>query len=166
MADYTSHNSHVFENMLTQYAENTLATRIEATLKRVAEKMVGIIDNSFKMPSGTDTFPVFTANLHDATGVGVYINGSVASFIPTKRATTMQTHKGVEVDGNSLLSTALSEASTTYSKGIWIVLFSAVPYAYKVDTQGSPIHRGVGFFEDLEDRLLKDVIKNLKPKKL
>lgn len=166
MADYTSHNSHVFRNMLSRYAENTLATRIGTALRGVAQKMVGIIDASFKSPNGTDMFPIFTANLHDATGVGVYVNGSVTSFIPTKRATITQHHEGKRgIDGNSLLSTALSEASTTYSKGVWIVLFSAVPYAYKVDTEGSPKQRGIGFFENLEDKLLNDVIKNLKPKK-
>lgn len=164
MADNTSHNSHVFKNMLSQYAENTLATRIGTALKRVAEKMVGIIDYSFTTPAGTEMFPVFTSNLHDATGVGVYINGSVSSFIPTKRATEPQYYKGEsDIIGNSRLSAALSVASTTYSKGVWIVLFSAVPYAYKVDTHGSPLGRGVGFFEELEKVLLNDVIKNLKP---
>lgn len=171
MADYTSHNSHVFKDMLSQYAENTLATRIGTALKRVAEKMVETIEGAFEPFSyeggGTDLFPVWEGQLHDATGVGVYVNGRLSSYIPTSRGRFAQKHKDDDnIIGTERLQTALNSATTTYSKGIWIVLFSAVPYAYEVDTEGSPWGRGIGFFEDMEKRLLNDVIKNLKPKKL
>lgn len=167
MADNTSHNSHVFKNMLSQYAENTLATRIGTALKRVAEKMVETIEGAFEPffyeGGGTDLFPVWEGQLHDATGVGVYVNGRLSSYIPTSRGRFAQRHNDDYIIGTERLQTALNSATTTYSKGIWIVLFSAVPYAYKVDTEGSPWGRGIGFFENLENRLLNDVFVNLKP---
>ena len=164
MSDYTAHNSKVFKVGLSDYAERVIKAKLVAMLKSVAQTLVGVIDGSFVMPDGTTQFPVDTANLHDATGVGVYADGTIQHFIPTSRATKAQSDGGVKgIFGSPLLQAAISNGATQFSKGIWIVLFSTVPYAYKINTQGSKIGRGAGFFEALKQTLLDDVISGLQP---
>lgn len=164
MADYTAHNAQVFMAGLKNFTEAQIKPEIVAMLTQVAQMLVGVIDGSFVMPDGTTQFPVDTANLHDATGVGVYSDGRVQHFIPTKRAVKPQSDGSAKgIDGNALLQSAIAAGATQFAKGIWIVLFSTVPYAYKITTQGSPKGRGAGFFEALKQNLLNDVIANLKP---
>lgn len=164
MSGYAAHNSKVFKVGLNDYAERVIKAQLVAMLKSVAQTLVGVIDGSFVMPDGTTQFPVDTANLHDATGVGVYADGTIQHFIPTARATKAQSHGGVKgIFGSTLLQAAISNGETQFSKGIWIVLFSSVPYAYKINTQGSKIGRGAGFFEALKQTLLNDVISGLQP---
>lgn len=164
MSSYAAHNSKVFKAGLNDYAERVIKAKLVAMLKSVAQTLVGVIDGSFVMPDGTTQFPVDTANLHDATGVGVYADGTIQYFIPTARATKAQSDGGVKgIFGSPLLQTAISNGATQFSKGIWIVLFSTVPYAYKINTQGSKIGRGAGFFEALKQTLLNDVISGLQP---
>lgn len=164
MSNYTAHNSKAFKDGLNDYAERVIKVKLVAMLKSVAQTLVDIIDGSFVMPDGNEQFPVYSANLRDATGVGVYSDGAVQYFVPTAQAVIAQSDKGVHgIYGSSLLRAAISNGATQFSKGIWIVLFSTVPYAYKVNTQGSPWGRGVGFFEALKQNLLNDVISGLQP---
>lgn len=164
MSDYTAHNSKVFKIGVEQYKERVIKAKLVAMCKSVAQTLVAVIDGSFVMPDGTTQFPVLTANLHDATGVGVYCDGTIQHFIPTAKATKAQSDGATKgIFGSALLQSAISSGATQFTKGIWIVLFSTVPYAYKITTQGSKRGRGVGFFEALKQSLLNDVIANLKP---
>lgn len=164
MSSHSAHNQRVFKVGLKNFTEAQVKPMLVAMLTQVAQQIVGLIDGSFAMPDGTAQFPVDTANLRDATGVGVYVDSRVQSFIPTKMATKTQSHGGAKgIDGHALLQTAIQAGATQFAKGIWIVLFSTVPYAYKITTQGSKIGRGAGFFEALRQSLLNDVITNLKP---
>lgn len=173
MADYTAHNSKVFKARLKNFTEREIKTPLVAMLREVAQGIVNAIDEAFgsfnppKVPfAGNSQFPVWYGQLHDATGVGVYVNGALSQFLPTKKALDSQTqsHNGVTgIIGSESLRLALSEASATFSKGIWIVLFSAVPYAYKVNEQGSPWGRGVGFFGRIKSLLIDDVFSGLRP---
>lgn len=167
MSGYTAHNSKVFALGLKQFTEQQVNPKLLAMCKSAAQTIVGVIDGGFAMPDGTQQFPVWSANLHDATGVGVYCDGVLSSFIPTARATAAQTDGGTKgIFGSTLLQSAITNASTQFGKGIWIVLFSSVPYAYKINTQGSKRGRGVGFFEALKQTLLNDVIAGLQPIRL
>lgn len=164
MADYTAHNRMVFKVALRDYSERVIKGRLVAMLRKVAVKLVGIIDGNFVMPTGTTQFPVDTANLHDATGVGVYADGRLEAFVPTQRATEAQSDGGTKgIFGSERLQAALASASGEFAKGIWIVLFSTVPYAAKINVTGSRIGRGVGFFDALGDDLLNEVVTNLRP---
>lgn len=160
MSSYAAHNSKVFKVGVEQYTERVIKAKLVAMLKSVAQALVGVIDGSFVMPKGSAQFPVDTANLHDATGVGVYVDGAIQHFIPTARAIKAQS-KGIL--GSTLLQSAISNGATQFSKGIWIVLFSSVPYASLINTKGSKIGRGVDFFEKLKQNLLNDVISGLQP---
>lgn len=164
MSKYTAHNCRVFKRNLEQNVESVIKAPLAAMLKNVAQTLVGVIDGSFVLPKGTTQFPVDTANLHDATGVGVYVDGVIQYFIPTARAGMAQSDNGANgILGTTLLQIAISNGATRFSKGLWIVLFSSVPYAYKINTQGSPWGRGVGFFESLRQTLFNDVISGLQP---
>lgn len=164
MTSNITHNKAVIKIGIEQYMESVVKAKLAAMLKSVAQTLVGVIDGSFVMPKGTTQFPVDTANLHDATGVGVYVDGAIRHFIPTARATKAQSHDGVKgIFGSPLLQSAISNGATQFSNGVWIVLFSAVPYAYKINTQGSKIGRGANFFEALKQNLLNDIISGLQP---
>jgi len=164
---YAYSNSKVIQLGIDDFVRNNIRPQILAALKVVAQRMVQYIDNGFVMPDGTAQFPVDTANLHDATGVGVFDNGVLSSYVPTKRA-TRKAHTGLGspksgIDGSMLLQTALRDAAGTYSEGLWIVVFSTVPYAYYIETMGSKIGRGAGYFRNLENTLLNEVLTGLAP---
>ena len=164
MSRHTAHNSKVFKVGLKDYSERVITAKLEAMLRGVAEKLVVYIDGGFTPPSGTMQFPVDTGNLHDATGVGVYIDGRLSSYIPTAIAVEQQTNRGeVGIDGSINLRLALQAATSQFAKGIWIVLFSTVSYAYKINTQGSSRGRGVGFFDSLGEMLFQNVVTGLQP---
>lgn len=162
--NYIEHNKATFKVKVDRYTQSTVKARLVNMLKNIAMTLVSFIDNGFALPSGTSKFPVDTANLHDATGVGVYSDGAVMHFIPTARATKPQRFgKDRNIYGSPLLSDAIAYGATKFSKGIWIVLFSSVPYAYLIDLKGSKANRGKDFFAELERTLLNEVIANLKP---
>lgn len=165
MADYTAHNSKVFKVGLKEFAEREIKAKLETVLRGIAKQITDFIDGNFA--KGNESFPLWTANLHDATGVGVYVDGRLSSFIPTKKATSPQEYEGITgIVGSEYLQNALNEATTTFASGIWFVLFSAVPYAYHINTQGSPKERGLRFFDLLSadvETLIKEALANLKP---
>lgn len=168
MNDYTEHNIKVMKVALRDHAERVVKTRLLTMLRTVAAEMVKAIDEGFVMPDGSVQFPVWTANLHDATGVGVYADGTINYFVPTARAVKGQKSgydRGLNgLPGSSLLHAAITEAGGgQFRSGIWIVIFSTVPYAYRINTDGSRRGRGAGFFEVLKSRLINDVIAGLKP---
>lgn len=164
MVDYTAHNSKVFKAGIKCFAESRISPKLEAMLRNVAEQLVAFIDGGFTPPAGTRQFPVYTGNLHDATGVGVYVNGWLSSYIPTAIAVEQQTDRAqVAIDGSINLRNALRGATAQFATGIWIVLFSTVPYAYKINTEGSKWERGAGFFDELGKTLLQNVITGLQP---
>lgn len=172
MSQYDAHNRSVFSDGLNRFVELQIKPKLLTMCKNVAQTIVDAIDSNFTLPEGSDEFPVFTGNLHDATGVGVYCDGVLSSFIPTAIASEAQTEftataldavNSTEFFGSELLQQALSEAATRFESGVWIVLFSTVPYAYRVNTQGSPIGRGAGFFDALQETLLTDVLAGLQP---
>lgn len=164
MSNNSSRNSKAFKSALQDYSDRVIKAHLVDMLKRVAEQFVGVIDGSFEMPEGNNQYPVDTSNLHDATGVGIYVDGAVQCFMPTQRAQIAQyTEDETDIWGSALLEKALHNCVSQFSSGIWLVLFSTVPYAAKVDSFGSPKQRGQGFFEALEQNLLNDVMASLKP---
>lgn len=155
MSDYRSHNRRIFEKGLRQFATQQVGTTLLDVCKSVARELVGYIEGSFVFPNGDICYPVDTGNLHDATGIGVYYNGMLSSFLPTKKATEPQSYKWeYPIIGSEFLRSALEKATSQFSKGLWIVLFSTVPYALEVEQSGSPAKRGIGFFGDLSDELV------------
>jgi hypothetical protein len=151
-------NQDVVERGMQMFLRQNVKPAIISKLTEVANEMVQYIDSG--------VIPEWTANLHDATGVAVYTDGRIASYIPTKRATTNQRYgtqgfNWTNIDGTLFLTNAISEAASMFSSGIWIVVFSAVPYAYRVNEVGSPRHRGQYFFEYTKDELTTKILSKL-----
>lgn len=143
------------------FAKGVIQPQLLQVLVQKAQMIVSAID------SGT-LIPEYTSNLHDATGIGIYANGSIAQFIPTKKATRMAKSgfDGVnhyQIDGSEFLKQAISEASGRFSKGIWFVIFSAVPYAFHINQNGSPLGRGQGFFKEIANMSLDEILSGLRP---
>lgn len=158
---YQAQNLQKLMNGLKVYVKDTIKPMLKNVLTQKAQQIVSYIDNGANIPE-------YLSHLHDATGVGVYVDGMISSFIPTKRATKLG-KSGVDgvnhyqIDGNSFLQQAIAEASSRFNSGIWFVIFSAVPYAYHINAFGSPIGRGQNFFKNVVDTSVSEILSGLRP---
>lgn len=153
------HNIEVIKKKCRYYLDTDKKKALVKMLTNVAERIVAYIDDGARIPE-------HTGNLGDATGVGVYVDGALSSYVPTKRATKKQKsgfHYTNEygIDGSEYLTRAIADAAGDFSKGIWIVLFSAVPYAYflnKPELVGNLQGRVEGnFFGEIADALVEEI---------
>ena len=163
MKNYASHNKMVFKSTLEDAKYRISRPLLTAKLRKIAVDMVDEIDGN--LWNNDDTFPIWTSNLHDSTGIAVYDYGAITSFIPPQYAERAQSYgyNGYIKDiwGSQYLKDFINESAGRFSKGIWIVLFSAVPYAGLVNAYGSPWERGEDFFG-----LLKEMFANIVYNKL
>lgn len=158
---YQKQNLNRLMSGIRVYVKNTLQPDLVRVLTSKAQSVVSAIDSGSMIPE-------YTSNLHDATGIGVYVNGQIMSFLPTKKAQKMTTsgfdgvnHYGI--NGSEFLKQAISEASGKFAKGIWFVIFSATPYAYHINAHGSPRGRGKDFFKQVTDLTLNEILSGLGP---
>lgn len=134
--DWTAHNNRVFEKILQQKADN-IEARIEKVFRQVAEDVIVFIE-------GANEIPIYTGNLADSTGLGIYRNGVLTSYLPTKKAVEPQTFGyNQNVWGADELQRALNVSATEFATGIWLVLFSAVPYALFIEDKYNYFEDGV-----------------------
>lgn len=170
MKNYAAHNMAVFRRGIRAYVRD-IGDELMEKLAVIAQNMVDMIDGNFEPIDwgGNDDFPAWTANMHDATGVGVYRSGTLTKYMPTKHARYRQ-NDGItntrNIDGFEELQEALQDGVTEFGTGIWIVLFSAVPYAYRINEEGSPLGSGVGFFDKTAEGMLNEVLNGLAPLKV
>lgn len=165
MANHTAHNRAIMRQGLTDYTKRKIQLTLVNNLRRIAQRIVGVIDGSFSPDSAQ--FPVYSGNLHDATGVAVYVDGMVSSFIPVQRASEPQEYGYEFFFGNEELRKAIALTASKCYSDVWIVLFSSVPYASRINDIGSPKSRGVNYFGVLEGEMfnavLYDIIMGLRP---
>ena len=151
-AGWMKSNQKLIERRIDEVGNNSLA-RLLNVLYKVAQDVMEYIDSQ-------KVIPIYTGNLKDATGIGVYSNGVLEKYVPSQIATRPQSsgfhHRNVyDIWGHQYLSDALEAASKEdYSKGIWIVLFSAVPYAFYIEDRDA-------FFSDIKDVMLNAIISEL-----
>lgn len=156
---YQSQNLNVLKEGMKMFVKNVAQPQLVSILRQKAQEVVQLIDS--------ELIPEYTANLHDATGCAVYADGAISAFIPTKRA-QKQGKSGFDgvnhygIYGSAFLQQAISEASTRFAKGVWFVVFSAVPYAYHIDTHGSPLGRGQDFFKTIRGTAVNDILAGLR----
>lgn len=153
---WVAHNNKVFKKAIDEH-KKLLELRIKAILVALANDVVDYIEEF----GSIEGMPYYTANLADGTGVGVYMNGQLMAYKPKPNATEPQDYRGIEnIWGAEYLHDALFAAETTFSKGIWVVLFSTVPYAVLVDSFGTTTEEGdistpAGYFsEKLKEEML------------
>ena len=163
----TEHNLKVFKMGCKNFLIVKKKKQLVTILTDLARKLVSYIESDARIPE-------YSSNLRDATGVGVYVDGALMSYVPTKRATKKQKsgfHYRNEygIDGSAYLTQAILDASTRFTKGIWIVLFSAVPYAYflnKPELVGNLQGKVEGnFFGEITDQMLSEIAVGLVPLK-
>ena len=151
-AGWMKSNQKLIERRIDEVSNNSLAGLLNA-LYTVAQDVMEYIDSQ-------KVIPIYTGNLKDATGIGVYRNGVLKRYVPSQIATRPQSsgfhHKNeYDIWGHQYLSDALEAASKEeYGKGIWIVLFSAVPYAFYIEDRDA-------FFSDIKDVMLNAIISEL-----
>lgn len=135
---WVGHNNKVFQKAIAEH-KAILEKELNEIMREVASKMADWLVNG--------QTPYYTGNMQDATGLGVYINGTLSAYAPMQTAFESQEYKGQEVWGYAGLQDALQEGYRNFSKGIWLVVFSAVPYAFEVDAYGT-IKNASGYFSD------------------
>lgn len=140
--------------------KNVIQPQLLRVLVQKAQEIVAHIDSGANIPE-------YLGHLHDATGVGIYADGAISKFIPTKHAKKLGksgfggvNHYGI--DGNAFLQKAISGAGTRFAKGTWFVLFSAVPYAYHINLDGSPLGRGQSFFDGIVNTSVNEILAGLR----
>ena len=169
MGDWDSHNRAVAKASVEEYLKKVKAN-IVAKLREVAKMMVDWIDGKFEpippyTPGGNDNFPVWFGDMHDATGVGLYVDGRTEYFMPwvSRIAPQSSTNYNGEIWGHEMLQQAITNTASKFPKGIWIILFSAVPYAEKVNVFGSPLGRGIRFFDKSTQELTALILSQMQP---
>lgn len=160
---WVAHNHKVITNSINLFVEET-RKQIIKSLRWVADEMLTYIENEADL-----SIPIYTGNLHDATGVAVYVDGAINYMkIPAKKAIRRQStgpNMGSRryIDGHLFLQQSIIEGQTVFTNGIWIVLFSAVPYASYIDTVGSPLGRGKDYFWKSKTEFTNLILSSLRP---
>lgn len=162
VSGYQAQNLNRAVRGMKMFLKSIVTPQLIDVLKARADEIVAYIDSGANIP-------VYLGHLHDATGVGVYADGALVYYRrPTKIATKLGkagaegvNHYGI--DGSKFLEEAISEAARKFSRDIWFVIFSAVPYAYYINMFGSPLGRGQYFFKDLTSMSVSDIIAGLRP---
>lgn len=162
VSGYQAQNLNTAVRGMKMFLKSIVTPQLVDVLKVKADEIVAYIDSGANIP-------IYLGHLHDATGVGVYADGALVYYRqPTKIATKLGKAgaEGVnhyKIDGSQFLKEAIDEATSKFSKDIWFVIFSAVPYAYYINTYGSPLGRGKNFFDDLASKSVSDIIAGLRP---
>lgn len=145
------------------------AKQVEKNILKLCQSAIAelykVHSDGFKGERGTHQFPKWSGELAASTGAAIYCNGVFDSFVPNIYITKQQLDdQGNEIDGRSLLESAIAAGATQYTKGIWIVLYSTVPYAAKINLEGSAIiHRGVAFFDRLKHVIIDAIMNGIEP---
>lgn len=147
---WVGHNNKVFQTMIEKHRK-ALEKAMRKMFNDLARGIVDYIETFIDI----EGMPYYSGNLADGTGVGVYMNGQLMGYMPQPSATEPQEYDGNDnIWGTEYLFEALSAGEGEFAKGIWVVLFSTVPYAVMIDEEGAP-YTDVGFFsETLKDEML------------
>ena len=149
------HNIEVIKKKCSHFLVQEVKPQLTVILNNVAQAVLDYIEQMTSLPQ-------YTGNLHDATGVGIYVDGQLSSYVPTKIATKFQSsgfhyRNEYKIDGSLYLQSALKDATTEFSDGVWIVVFSAVPYAFYIQ------ERPEQYFSEISEALLREIYQKLAP---
>lgn len=142
-----NNNIVVFKRGLNLFIEQKVKPQLTAILADVAQDVVDYIDQ-ISSRTNAEGLPILTGALHDASGVGVYRDGVLSAYRPRQIYNTRE-GSGQMFSPEDMLDYALSWGAQRLPTGIWLVIFSSMPYAAQIDTEGSPIGRGQGFFYEM-----------------
>lgn len=152
--NWVAHNHAVIKDRVNLFVKEKKAELV-AKLMEVGQVVIDYVDKGYLpqtlRPGGNNQFPIWTANLRDATGVGIYVDGKTTYFMPTKLAIHKQSTGGAlgmrrNIDGHEFLQKSITGGASVFTEGVWIVLYCAVPYAAMINVSGSKWGRGQGFW--------------------
>lgn len=157
---WNAHNRAVINLKFEEFLQHRACRLVIAKMRKVADAMLANIDSSFQplgKGGGNENFPVYTGNLRDSTGVAIYNDGKIEMFIPPQFASDKQVMFPYyqAIWGTPFLKEAIEHGASTFNKGYWLVLFSAVPYASLINRYGSPAKRGKGYFKEFATTMSK-----------
>lgn len=124
---------------------------VGASLSDIEELADAILDyiKSIASETNEEGLPIYTGNLFDSTGIGIYKDGSLIALKTNDRiADDVQTigQYGTYF-GADLLNTALQSGIS--DGGYVLRIISASPIAEMINEEGSSIGRGEGFWYDI-----------------
>lgn len=158
MSQFHADNVALVTLKMKEFAEKEAKREVLKRMRRIARYMVDFIDRNFADDS--QQYPQYTSNLHDATGVAIYDDGKLEHYIPTQRASKPQKSPiGEDEWGAQELANVIRQGVTRFSKGLWLVMFSASSYSEHIEDMGSPRDRGRSFFTSLWEYLSIDIKK-------
>ncbi len=146
-------NTETFNKGINQYASQ-IELRVMRFLNSIAKTVLKAIENNEEMPW-------YTGNLKDSTGVGVYNKGRLISYAPKRVADEAQYagDNGDSIWGYKKLEEAFAMGQTLFPTNLWIVVYTAVPYAFELN-EASKNH--TGFFDDyVKTELVEEIFNNL-----
>ena len=142
-----NNNIEVFKRGLNNFVTQKVKPQLTATLAEVAQDVVNYIDQ-ISSRTNAEGLPILTGALHDASGVGIYCDGALSAYRP-RQIYNSRENSGQMFSPEDMLDYALSWGAQRFPTGIWLVIFSSMPYAAQIDTEGSPKGRGQGFFYEM-----------------
>lgn len=167
MSEWSAHNQSIIKSKLQTFL-NEKRKVLVSMLRAEGESVSMSSDRNFSpcppyqsKEAGTDNYPVWNAQMRDSTGAGLYIDGRTEYFMPPPKGAGHQSSDNYPhpIFGHEMLEEAITQRASQLPIGIHLVLFSAVPYAEKVNKEGSPWGRGSGYFDrfkaDFEDSIMQ-----------
>lgn len=156
---WAKQNDKVFAKCVKEYSEK-LQQRIHQVCYEFALHVFEYIsDTTFN--EGDGNMPYYSGNMRDSTALGVYFNGSLTAYIPPSSATRAQRYDEeaiTDIWGKVWISDVLA-TTQDYQKGLWVVLYSAVPYAMKIEEKGSKYWEPGWFSEGIVEKQLLPAFK-------
>jgi len=145
MSAFTQHNVAVIDKRINGKRNRPLLTdAIYDGLASIANLIMEQIDEVY--------YPLDTGNAREATAVAIYIDGVVTVFRSERDLVRneLQVWSGGYYRGREQLALALNFGASKFSKGVWIVLYAAQPYAKWLNE----VHTAhIGYFDDYADEL-------------
>lgn len=144
MGRFTQHNISVIQKAAKRPSTRKMFdTEMYESLSAIADYVMDMME---------EQIPFDTGNLHDSTGIGIYVNGVLTAFRYQRTANVNREGKW----GYMELNRAFAAGAMHYSSGVWLVSFSTMPYAAKIDELTEYFSEG---FRDELKRLVTDEFK-------
>lgn len=163
---WEQHNFDVLKKQSRYFIEGIKKKKLVSILRGVVSDMANHIASA--------EIPEHSGHLRDATGVALYVDGALNYFVPTTSSSAKPQSSGFHyrneygIVGSEYLQNTVNDSTTDYNDGIWIVLFSAVPYAYFLNypqlVENLSKVQG-GFFNNISEEFIQKILTGLEPLK-
>lgn len=149
-------NSQVINNVVDDFVQKTVIPKIIEGFSITADEILVWIEGNTAGVLGQGDIPIKFGNLRDSTGLAIYANGIMQVWKPNPIATLPSDYNDRDIWGRDWLQFAIDQAASVYSDGnVYLVAFSAVPYAQDVEER-------VGFFENfVVQTIIRQAFPNL-----